>query len=67
MSASGIAVDDGKVDAIRKMSPPRSLKALRLFLGLASYYRHFVPNFSKVAGPIYVLTRKDASSLWTSG
>ena len=34
---------------------------LRSFLGLASYYSRFIPAFSKVARPLYDLTKKDAA------
>ena len=43
---------------------PRHLKQLRSFLGLASYWR-FIPKFSQVAAPLYVLTKKDALYQWT--
>ena len=33
---------------------------------LSSYYRRFVPNFSKVASPLQALTRKGAEFIWTS-
>ena len=41
------------------------MSRLRSFLGLASYYRRFVPNFAKVAGSLHALTKKEAPFLWT--
>ena len=32
---------------------------------MSSYYRRFVPNFSKIACPLQSLTRKDAQFIWT--
>ena len=45
---------------------PQNLKQLRQFLGLASYYRRFVADFSKLAQPLHRLTRKDISFEWDS-
>ena len=33
------------------------------FLGLCSYYRQFIPNFTEIAEPLQSLTRKD--TIWT--
>jgi hypothetical protein len=33
---------------------------IRSFLGLAGYYRRFIPNFSKIAKPITQLLEKEA-------
>ena len=39
---------------------PRTKKEVRWFLGLAGYYRQFVPHFSDLASPLTDLTRKRA-------
>ena len=52
VSQNGISPDPGKVDAVQQFPIPTTLKAVRQFLGLASYYRRFVPNFAKIAGDI---------------
>ena len=43
---------------------PKDVRVLRSFLGLASYYRRFVPNFSRVAGPLHPRTKKNVPYVW---
>ena len=64
VSSEGIATDPGKVTAIQAFPQPADLKSLRSFLGLTSYYRRFIPQFSVVAGPLFALTRKDTPFRW---
>ena len=66
VSGEGISADPAKVRAVRGFPRPRDLKQTRSFLGLASYYRRFIPSFSKVATPLYALTKKDTPFEWTS-
>ena len=65
VSEAGIAVNQEKVEAVRSFPQPTNLKKLRSFLGLAIYYRRFNPNFSKVAGPLYALTKMNVEFSWT--
>ena len=53
-----LKVEPSKIEAIEKIAEPKNVKELQSFLGLASYYRRFVPNFSKIAEPSYCLTKK---------
>jgi len=51
ISDQGIHTDPDKIAAVRNLSHPTSLRELRRCLGLASWYRRFVPNFASVVSP----------------
>jgi hypothetical protein len=59
VSANGIAVDPSKVKDILEWKPPTTIHQVRSFLGLASYYRIFTPDFSKIVKPITSLLKND--------
>ena len=46
-------------------SEPTTHKKLRSFLGLANYFRSYIPRFAQTAAPLFKLTRKDAD--WAEG
>ena len=66
VSGGGISADPRKVRAVTEYPRPNDLRALRAFLGLLSYYRRFIPQFSAIAQPLYSLTRKDTPFLWSA-
>lgn len=59
VSQEGVAANPSKLDAIAKWPMPTTVKALCGFLGLAGYYRKFIPDFGKIIGPLTLLTKKD--------
>ena len=66
VSAKGIYPNPAKTKAVMEFPVPTNVKAVRRFLGLASYYRRFVANFAKVASPLHALTRQDIPFQWTA-
>ena len=66
VSVEGVRTDPKKLRAVQQYPTPTDVKTLCSFLGLASYYRRFMPNFAKIAGQLHVLTKKDMPFLWTS-
>ncbi|KAH8232704.1 hypothetical protein KR032_000087 [Drosophila birchii] len=65
ISEEGIHTDPDKVAAIRELKPPTCLKELRRCLGIASWYRRFVPNFADIVEPMTSLLKKGKKWDWT--
>jgi len=59
-----IKVDPSKVDVITNQKKPENITEVRSFWGLADYYRRFVQDFSKIAGPLTKLTQIGQLFIW---
>ena len=65
INSDGIRPDSGKIESVKKYPEPRTRKEVKRFLGLASYYRKFIPDYSTVTEPINRLLKKDTIFEWT--
>ena len=67
VSAAGVQPDPAKIEAIRAWPLPlRTRKDVQKFLGLASYYRNFIPGFARIAAPLTDLLKQDKDFVWTA-
>ena len=64
IGSKGISVDPEKISAITEWPAPRNTAEIQSFLGLAGYYRKFVPNFAGITAPLTDLLRKDREFIW---
>ena len=80
ISGQGIRTDPGKIAAVLEFPTPKTLRNVREFVGLCSYYRRFVKDFAKKAKPLHQIIsevhqrypmdakkgeRKHLGDLWT--
>jgi hypothetical protein len=66
VSSEGISMDPSKVREVLYWKPPRTVHQVRNFLGLAGYYRIFIPNFSKIVKPITDLLNNEDKFVWNA-
>jgi transposase InsO family protein len=64
INSEGISTDPEKIRAVAEWPEPRSIKDVRAFVGLASYYRRFVHGFAAIAAPLHQLMKKNAKFTW---
>ncbi|KAM1157126.1 hypothetical protein ACFX2B_027540 [Malus domestica] len=61
VSEIGIEVDKSKIDLVRYLPSPTSVREVRSFLGHAGFYRRFIKDFSKISNPLCRLLQKDVA------
>jgi hypothetical protein len=64
VSAEGIRPSTGKVTALANSPAPGNVKQVRRFMGLASYFRKFIPEFASRTASITQLTKKSTPFSW---
>ena len=62
---SGISVDPSKTDVVKNWPAPKNVSEVRSFTGFCNYYSRLLPQYAKTAQPLYDLTKKNASFVWS--
>ena len=61
ISPDGIRADPDKLESVENWETPKCPKDVRSFLGFCSYYRDFIPGYSRIGHPMQLLAH------WTPG
>ena len=67
ITAAGLWPNSRITQAVQDFVIPENIRAVRRFLGMASYYRRFIAGFAKIAQPLHRLTAKDVPFEWSPG
>lgn len=63
INKDGLNVDPDKVKAILNVPVPATVKEVRSFLGVCSWYRRFIPDFATRMAPLNALLKKDRKTV----
>lgn len=65
LGESELQPGDRKIAAVEQFPCPSDKHAIRRFLGLAGFFRRFVPDFARKAQPLSNLLKRDIPFEWT--
>lgn len=61
----GLRTDPSKVESMVNFPAPRNIKEVRRYIGMVSWYRRFLKDFSTVTNSITKLMCKSQKFVWT--
>ncbi len=64
VNKEGTKLDPGKIDVVLRFPEPKTITNVRSFLGLTGYYRKYIRGYSRMASPLFELTKKDVEFVW---
>ena len=65
VSAKGLCADPKKIQTLCEWPQPNNVPEHQSFLGLANYYRKFVPNHADICVPLTNLLHKNQPFVWS--
>ena len=63
ISINGIQSLNTNTKAITKFNTPKTIKDVRSFFGMCSYYRKHINDFAKIANPLMELIKKGSNKI----
>ena len=64
ITANGVHTDPKKVEAVVNWHRPKSVRLVRSFLGMVTYYSRFIRDFQHIARPLHDIGKKNAKFKW---
>ena len=65
ISTDGIKISQKKIEAIKKIQPPKNVKSLQRVFGLTTFWRRFIPDYAKNTFHMRQLLLKNTQFKWT--
>jgi transposase InsO family protein len=66
INSRGISTNPEKVSAVSELPEPKNVKDVQSIMGKLNYYSRFIADFAKLARPLNLLRRKNATWRWES-
>lgn len=54
-----------KVECIKNYPTPKNVTEIQRFTGMSGYFRKYIQDYAKLAGPMYELLKKDTPYIWS--
>lgn len=64
ITQEGVRPGEEKINSVKNFPRPTTVRQVRQFLGLSSYFRQFVKDFSVISKPLTILTHKNVAWKW---
>lgn len=64
-AGGGVDPDPSKVECVANFPVPHSIKDVRSFLGLTSYYRRFIKDYARISYPLRQILQDNQKFTWT--
>lgn len=64
LDEEGINMDKSRIEAVANFPIPKCVKDIQRIMGMASWYRRFIENFSEISAPITELLKKNTKFEW---
>lgn len=65
ITEKGIKANPKKIEVIKNFPQPIKVKHIQSFLGICSYFRRYVKNYSHLSKPLTMLLKKEQPFIWT--
>src|SRR5882724_10814125 len=65
LSEGHMEMDPVKVAGVHDWLTPRNVTKVQSFVGFVNFYQHFIQDFSHMAKPLHLLTKKGEAWRWT--
>ena len=56
-------MEEKRINAVKKWPKPESVRDIKVFIGFANFYWHFIKSFSRIAAPLTAILKTNRSSV----